>query len=85
MENDKLSMPKPIINVWKEFLRFCNEKNLIGMLFQNLVNAYKFENGAHVIRADPLRNRLLLCWILTLLDYNITKNGTISKNIVLNQ
>ena len=35
--------------------------------------------GAHVIRADPLRNRLLLCRIITLLDYNITKNGTISK------
>lgn len=68
-------MPKPIIKVWKEFLLICNEKNLMGLVFENMISAYKLENDSSTTNPNPLRNKLLLCWMLSLIDSNTLKTG----------
>lgn len=82
LEDQKMLVPKPILKVWREFLLICNEKNLVGLLFQSLVNAYKFES-IHTTAVDQLRNKLLLCWIISLIDFNMLKTGCESISYTL--
>lgn len=71
IEQESLYIPKSFLNIWLTFLGYCNENNLIELLFQNLIQSYKLEAE----RGDYLRRKFLLSWIVCLLKLNSFKNG----------
>lgn len=70
IEQESLYIPKSFLNIWLTFLGYCNENNLIELLFQNLIQSYKLEAE----RGDYLRRKFLLSWIVCLLKLNSFKN-----------
>lgn len=75
IDEERIDMPKSFLNIWMEFLTFCNSTNsLIGLLFEKMVDAYRTE-ADNSIRSDCLREKFLLSWIFCLLKLNSFKNG----------
>jgi hypothetical protein len=74
LEQDNLVIPKSFLNIWNKFLAFCDDNNLIGFLFSNLVNTYKAESSIFE-NQENLRNKFLLSWIIYLLKFNSYRNG----------
>jgi hypothetical protein len=79
IENEQVEIPKLFLNIWMDFLQFCNEKSLIQILFQKLVETYKLEMEYSHGRMNDLRNKFLLSWIICLVKLNSFKNGIIKS------
>lgn len=76
LEQESLNFPKSFLNIWNQFLSYCNEMNLVGYLFNNLITVYKLEVDNNLVSThENLRNKFLLSWILYLLKFNSFKNG----------
>ncbi len=76
MEQENLSMPKPLMTIWCKFLTYCNDNSLMEFFFSHLISAYKFEaENSLVSNNENLRNKLLLSWIVYLLKFNSFKNS----------
>jgi len=74
LEQENLYIPKSFLNIWTTFLAYCNDNNLIQLIFQNLITAYRLE-CTFTFDNDPLREKFLLSWIVCLLKLNSFKNG----------
>ena len=74
IEQENLYIPKSFLNIWTTFLAYCNDNNLIQLIFQNLIDAYKLES-AFQYDNECLRGKFLLSWIVCLLKFNSYKNG----------
>lgn len=81
MEVENLSMPKSFLNIWSKFLVYCNENNLMGFFFKQLIDAYKFEvENVLLSNQENLRNKFLLSWIVYLLRSNSFKNEKLKNS-----
>lgn len=74
LEQDNLTIPKSFLTIWTKYLAYCNDNNLIGFLFAQLVSTYKAE-ACLFDSQENLRSKFLLSWIVFLLKFNSHRNG----------
>jgi hypothetical protein len=76
IEQENIDVPKSFLLIWMDFLVFCNNNSLLGLLFQKLLQEYRLENDrSGEFKMVSLRTKFLLSWIITLIKLNSFKNG----------
>jgi hypothetical protein len=76
IEQESIDVPKSFLLIWMDFLVFCNNNSLLGLLFQKLLQEYRLENDrSGEFKMVSLRTKFLLSWITTLIKLNSFKNG----------
>ena len=76
LDQESIDVPKSFLNIWMDYLSFSNNNNMLSLLFQKLLHAYRMENeNVASLKFVTLRNKFLLAWINTLTKLNSYKNG----------
>ena len=89
-QQESLDMPKHFIKIWIPFLTHCNKLNLMSLLFEKLMHAFKSELESTNIfnygrisletvdydTTHSLRMRFIVSWIVYLLKFNSFKSNS---------
>ncbi|CAF0709448.1 unnamed protein product [Brachionus calyciflorus] len=74
IDEERIEIPKGFLNIWIDFLTFCNKRNgLLRILFDKLVDTYRIE-ADNSIQSNYLREKFILSWIFSLIKLNSYKN-----------